>query len=661
MALTLQIKRSTGSVAPSSLQDGELAYTHGNEKLYIGDGSTVKLIGGKSYNDLIDHTAGTLTASSAVIVDSNNAISDFIVGNNGTTGGAIKFKEGTSNGTHHVQLKAPNSLGASLELELPGTDGTSGQFLATNGSGTLSFASVPSGTFTLSADSGADDSFSTGQVLTFSGGTGIDTTVSNNEITVDIDSTVATLTDTQTLTNKTLTAPVISSISNTGTLTLPTTTGTVALTSDIPTDNASLANGAGYMGMPQLLNPTSPYTLIASDAGKQASGFASVMKSISPGTINIGKPLPEDGLVMAENQQQQVQNDALQQVTESTVVRLNGEIRLLTGENQVSEESLLDFMNEQGLSRSEILAVLSNPDGNRLKKSKTTEDLLMTENWLQTKAMRETTIDGLLNESTETLTKPVGLILKEVLAVQLKTQLSRTTPSDVVELIGSKASIQHLANATVQDNGGGEPVFDFLELMDLARSNSDPETASQNQRETGSLFANSIRSSSETTMTQSELKDFRSFLADHLRRAETIQQLTDRLGAFVAKQVTAQISQGRWSVDLTLHPAELGSIKVDMEMTERGLEATFRASQAVTRDLLMESMPRLKQWFEEGGINVAYSGLSQDSGMNQSMHHEQANESAQSMNDSLMVAEPDQQAETNDVVGSGPGRLDIRV
>ncbi|NCW10303.1 MAG: hypothetical protein EBW40_11300, partial [Gammaproteobacteria bacterium] len=56
----------------------------------------------------------------------------------------------------------------------------------------------------------------------------------------------------------------------------------------------------------------------ASDAGKQASGFASVMKSISPGTINIGKPLPEDGLVMAENQQQQVQNDALQQVTEST-------------------------------------------------------------------------------------------------------------------------------------------------------------------------------------------------------------------------------------------------------------------------------------------------------------------------------------------------------
>ena len=40
-------------------------------------------------------------------------------------------------------------------------------------------------------------------------------------------------TDTQTLTNKTLTAPVISTITNTGTLTLPTTTGTVALTSQV--------------------------------------------------------------------------------------------------------------------------------------------------------------------------------------------------------------------------------------------------------------------------------------------------------------------------------------------------------------------------------------------------------------------------------------------
>src|SRR6056300_468349 len=51
----------------------------------------------------------------------------------------------------------------------------------------------------------------------------------------------------QTLTNKTLTSPVISTISNTGTLTLPTSTGTIALTSDIPTNNNQLTNGASYI------------------------------------------------------------------------------------------------------------------------------------------------------------------------------------------------------------------------------------------------------------------------------------------------------------------------------------------------------------------------------------------------------------------------------
>lgn len=182
MALTLQIKRSTGSTAPSSLADGELAYTHGNERFYIGDGSTVKTIGGKSFNDKIDHTDGTLTASSAVLVDTNKAVDEFIIGNNATTGGSMKFKEGTSNGTDHVALKAPNSLGASVTFTLPNADGNNGDFLKTNGSGTLSFSAISS-SFTLAADAGSNDTFTTGGTLTFSGSNGVATTVSDDEIT----------------------------------------------------------------------------------------------------------------------------------------------------------------------------------------------------------------------------------------------------------------------------------------------------------------------------------------------------------------------------------------------------------------------------------------------------------------------------------------------
>ena len=224
MATIIKIKRTTGSSAPSGLEQGELAYvydTSGNStgaggnglRLFIGDHTSTSNaaieIGGQYYKQLLDHAHGTLTASSGLIVDSNKAIDELFIGNNATTGGTLKFNEGTNNGSHFVALKAPNSVADDITFTLPGTDGSSGHLLTTDGSGNLSFAAPASSNFTLAADSGSNDTFTTGQTLTFTGGTGIDTSVSDNEITFAIDSTVATLAGTQTLTNKTLTSPVL--------------------------------------------------------------------------------------------------------------------------------------------------------------------------------------------------------------------------------------------------------------------------------------------------------------------------------------------------------------------------------------------------------------------------------------------------------------------
>ena len=77
MAQTIKIKRSSSAAAPSSaLGAGELAYSFNSDKLFIGpmSGATNSIIGGKTYVDMLDHTAGTLTASSAIIVDSSSKI-----------------------------------------------------------------------------------------------------------------------------------------------------------------------------------------------------------------------------------------------------------------------------------------------------------------------------------------------------------------------------------------------------------------------------------------------------------------------------------------------------------------------------------------------------------------------------------------------------------
>ena len=64
----------------------------------------------------------------------------------------------------------------------------------------------------IAADSGSNIAIDLdGETLTLAGGTGITSTTGTNSVTFAIDSTVTTLTGTQTLTNKTLTSPTINS------------------------------------------------------------------------------------------------------------------------------------------------------------------------------------------------------------------------------------------------------------------------------------------------------------------------------------------------------------------------------------------------------------------------------------------------------------------
>ena len=111
--------------------------------------------------------------------------------NTSTVGSGVKLVEGTDNGTNSVTIKSPDSLAASYTLTMPADDGNNGDLLTSDGSGGLTFAAPASSSFTLAADSGSNDSFSTGGTLTFSGTANeIETTVSNDEITFSLPATI---------------------------------------------------------------------------------------------------------------------------------------------------------------------------------------------------------------------------------------------------------------------------------------------------------------------------------------------------------------------------------------------------------------------------------------------------------------------------------------
>lgn len=298
MSTIIKILRSSGTTAPNALATGEMAYTfgvgtqgNGGDRLFIGTGTetngqaaNIDIIGGKYFTSITDHVAGTLTASSAIIVDSNKAIDELFIGNNASTGGTIKFNEGTNNGSNFVALKAPNTVASDITFTLPGADGTNGQVLTTNGSGVLSFATI-SGNLTIADDSSSTTTISLGtDTLKIAGGTGITSSISGDTVTLDIDNTVVTLTDTQTLTNKTLTSPVISTISNSGTLTLPTSTDTLvgrATTDTLTNKSISFTTNTITATSAELA------TAISDETGSGSLVFATSPTLVTP---NLGTP-----------------------------------------------------------------------------------------------------------------------------------------------------------------------------------------------------------------------------------------------------------------------------------------------------------------------------------------------------------------------------------
>jgi len=197
MATVIQIKRSASTSAPATLKLGELAYTYGTgsqgnlgDRIFIGEGgvdgngdaNNVSVIGGQYFTDMLDHVAGTLTGSGAVIVDSNLAIDTLNIGNHLTEGGEVRFNEGTNNGTNYIGIRAPNAVTGSQTFVLPDGDGTAGQFLKTDGSGNLDFTTVNQ-YINLAGDTGTD-TYNTSETLTFAGTGGMVQTVTDNTVTV---------------------------------------------------------------------------------------------------------------------------------------------------------------------------------------------------------------------------------------------------------------------------------------------------------------------------------------------------------------------------------------------------------------------------------------------------------------------------------------------
>ena len=157
MANLIQIKRSETTAVPASLANGELAFSGNGDVLFVGNFGSVLAVGGA-------RNPGTLTANQAIVVDSNSTVDNIIATD-------FEVKE---------------------QFTANGSSGSAGQVLTSaGGTANAYWASPASSSFTIQGDSGTD-TFNTGETLDFAGNTGITTTVTNNQVDIDLDDTAVT-------------------------------------------------------------------------------------------------------------------------------------------------------------------------------------------------------------------------------------------------------------------------------------------------------------------------------------------------------------------------------------------------------------------------------------------------------------------------------------
>ena len=92
---------------------------------------------------------------------------------------------------------------------------------------------------------------------------------------------------------------------------------------------------------------------------------------------------------------------------------------------------------------------------------------------------------------------------------------------------------------------------------------------------------------------------------NNLNRFNQFQNMTTKFADSLVNRLTSQINKGAWRIEMEMHPRSLGKVSVQMEMVNGNLEAQFFTNQNLTRDLILESVPRLREMLENNGTNNA--------------------------------------------------------
>ncbi len=239
---------------------------------------------------------------------------------------------------------------------------------------------------------------------------------------------------------------------------------------------------------------------------------------------------------------------------------------------------------------------------------------------------------------TETLlTEPGKAIKSETMTPQ---QLSlfkpSTLPSDRTTITSAQTEQQADVDPVLRNNQkeGATLSFQFSPidtqkqtkiLSSLIKDNSNLESG-QRGAATNSVFSSSL------TMTASEAGSQSRVAAPSVLHIQPAVH-SEAWGKVMSSRIIWMAKEGVQQAELRLNPAHLGPVEVRLHLHQDQANITFLAPHAATRDALEHALPRLRDSFQENGMNLADANVSDQAAQQQTDRGEGQDSSAMHQSD----------------------------
>ncbi|MDD9195561.1 flagellar hook-length control protein FliK [Aliivibrio sp. S3MY1] len=224
------------------------------------------------------------------------------------------------------------------------------------------------------------------------------------------------------------------------------------------------------------------------------------------------------------------------------------------------------------------------------------------------------------------------------------------------EASGNKESTKELLTATALI---GKAEAESAKLADAQKAKIDlsalgmttvtnGETVSLTESKTADSFAQQLAAASGTTATQQASAVQKTDPATaplNIRQEQVSDEVAERINMMMAKNLK--------HVDIRLDPPEMGRMHIRLNMGADSAGVQFTVSNQQARDVIEQSLPRLREMFAQQGIQLADTSVQQQSSGDSSQYGYQKDESSRKGSDFSEVSSEEhevsvQVSKTND-------------